>query len=58
MADNVPSGLPATRITPSPHSSLGPKIVVYTVLDSRGPGVDPPAPKPRSTVRIDPMPGR
>jgi hypothetical protein len=59
MADNVPSGLPATRITPSPHSSLGPKFVVFDVVDvaDRPPGVDPEPPKPRqAAVHIDPMP--
>lgn len=42
-SNGMPSGLSEARITPSPHSSLGPKITVFTVQGDSHPGVTPPA---------------
>jgi hypothetical protein len=56
MAD-LPSGLPATRITPSVHTSLGPKLMLLTIED-RPAVVDPEPPKPRTAVPVPPLPGQ
>jgi hypothetical protein len=55
--DPVMAALARVRITPSVHSSLGPKLQMFDVVD-RGPGVDAPAPEPRRSVPIPPSPGR
>lgn len=52
MADDDPvmKALAGVRVTPSVHSSLGPKLQTFTVVE-RGPS------KPRSHVDVPPMPG-
>jgi hypothetical protein len=54
----MPSGLPEARVTPSVHSSLGPKISAFTVRNDDGPGVHaPPAAGQRRGTGVPVKPG-